>query len=468
MSTPPLETDYLVIGAGAIGMAFVDSLLTSSPDAQVVIVDRHHAPGGHWNDAYPFVRLHQPASYYGVNSEPLGTGATETQGLNAGMEDLASGPELLAYFHQVMQRRFLPSGRVHYLPMSRVVDDGETIESLATGRRQAVRVRRKVVDGTHSAMQVPSTTPPRYAVAPGVHCAPLNALARLQRPHAQYVVVGAGKTGMDACLWLLQQQVDPDTLRWIVPRDPWVLDRANVQASDDHFLRTWSSLSQQLEVAAAAEDFDDLARRLEEAGEWMRLDPAVQPAVFHGAILSRAELAALRRIRGIVRMGHVLAVEPGHLRLEQGSLALEDDVWVIDCSATGIPSVPAVPVWQGRRITPQWVRSFGTVFSAALIAHIEVSFEDDAQKNALCTPIVPPTLASDWVRMQAVTLDNQLRWSRHPSLLHWLAASRLNALVNGAGRVRPDDAERLAVLQRYKQALKPGAAGLTRLLATLP
>ena len=67
----PIETDYLVIGAGAIGMAFVDTLLSDS-DAQVVMVDRHHRPGGHWNEAYPFVRLHQPAAYYGVNSRELG------------------------------------------------------------------------------------------------------------------------------------------------------------------------------------------------------------------------------------------------------------------------------------------------------------------------------------------------------------------------------------------------------------
>ena len=62
-----IETDYLVIGAGAAGMAFTDALVADS-DAEVVMVDRRHCPGGHWNDAYPFVRLHQPAAYYGVNS----------------------------------------------------------------------------------------------------------------------------------------------------------------------------------------------------------------------------------------------------------------------------------------------------------------------------------------------------------------------------------------------------------------
>jgi choline dehydrogenase-like flavoprotein len=56
MATRTIETDYLVVGSGAAGMAFTDSLISAS-DAQVVMVDRRHAPGGHWNDAYPFVRL---------------------------------------------------------------------------------------------------------------------------------------------------------------------------------------------------------------------------------------------------------------------------------------------------------------------------------------------------------------------------------------------------------------------------
>lgn len=36
------------------------------------MVDRRPKIGGHWNDAYPFVRLHQPSSFYGVASRPLG------------------------------------------------------------------------------------------------------------------------------------------------------------------------------------------------------------------------------------------------------------------------------------------------------------------------------------------------------------------------------------------------------------
>ena len=75
-----LETDYLVIGSGAMGMAFVDEMLFGSSkygnnqNTEFIIIDKHAKPGGHWNDAYQFVTLHQPAAFYGVNSKHLGEG----------------------------------------------------------------------------------------------------------------------------------------------------------------------------------------------------------------------------------------------------------------------------------------------------------------------------------------------------------------------------------------------------------
>ena len=77
MTKEKLVADYLVIGAGAMGMAFTDVLMTET-DATVILVDKHHQPGGHWNDAYPFVRLHQPSAFYGVNSKKLGSESTRT------------------------------------------------------------------------------------------------------------------------------------------------------------------------------------------------------------------------------------------------------------------------------------------------------------------------------------------------------------------------------------------------------
>ena len=94
-----LETDYLVVGAGAAGMAFTDALLAHS-NAAITIVDRRHAPGGHWVDAYPYVRLHQPSVFYGVDSVRLGQDALDETGTNAGFYELAGADELRMYYER--------------------------------------------------------------------------------------------------------------------------------------------------------------------------------------------------------------------------------------------------------------------------------------------------------------------------------------------------------------------------------
>jgi hypothetical protein len=126
-----IETDYLIIGAGAQGMAFADTLLTET-DAHITIVDRHSKPGGHWNDAYSFVTLHQPSAFYGVNSVELGSRRKDSYGMNKGFFELASGPEVSGYFYRVMTQTLLPSGRVKYFPMSNYLGEGR-FESILCG-----------------------------------------------------------------------------------------------------------------------------------------------------------------------------------------------------------------------------------------------------------------------------------------------------------------------------------------------
>jgi hypothetical protein len=226
MNTNSIETDYLIVGAGAAGMAFADTLLADT-DARILLVDRRHRPGGHWNDAYSFVRLHQPSAFYGVNSRELSHGIKDTVGRNKGLYDLAGAPEVQGYFDQLMQQRFLPSGRVQYFPMCNVIGDDE-FESLLSGQRRLVKVHKKIVDATYAATAVPSTHPPKYSVAPGVRCVPVNDLPKITEPQPSYLVAGSGKTGIDACLWLQDHGVRSESIRWIMPRDAWLLDRAKI------------------------------------------------------------------------------------------------------------------------------------------------------------------------------------------------------------------------------------------------
>ena len=97
--------DYLVIGSGASGLAFVDTLIAQKPDSRVLIVDKHDRPGGHWNDAYSFVTLHQPSAFYGVSSMELSSGLIDEIGLNKGLHELATGAEVSSYFDRVMRTR---------------------------------------------------------------------------------------------------------------------------------------------------------------------------------------------------------------------------------------------------------------------------------------------------------------------------------------------------------------------------
>src|SRR6476469_2877543 len=102
----PLETDYLVVGAGAMGMAFTDALIDHA-DVHVTLVDRRHVAGGHWQDAYPVVQLHQASVFYGVASTVLGTGAVQVGGPEAGLQERARRVEIERYYDDILHRRFL-------------------------------------------------------------------------------------------------------------------------------------------------------------------------------------------------------------------------------------------------------------------------------------------------------------------------------------------------------------------------
>lgn len=466
----PLETDYLIIGSGAVGMAFADVIFHETSH-HITLVDRHAAPGGHWNDAYPFVRLHQPSAYYGVNSRALGGNATDAAGLNEGMHERATSAELVSYYGQVMQQ-MLASSRVRYFPMSDYVGDyaGEVdglhpFKSLLTGGVQHVSVRKKVVDTTFLQTQVPATHPPKYALAPGVSCVPVNLLAQTRQAPSGYVVVGAGKTGIDACLWLLENGVAAEQICWIMPRDPWMQNRINFQPGDEFFTRSYGAFAEQVEIARQAQSVQDVFNQLEAKGQLLRIDPTVQPSMYHGAIVSQPELDLLRQIENIVRRGRVLRIEKDKIVLERGAVTSDADRLYVDCSASAVNwRRPAVPIFAGNTITPQFVRTFQPTFSAALVAHIEARFEGEAEKNKLCSVIPFQDQPLDYLAMMAVNIANQYQWSKNEDIAHWILQSRLDGFTALAKNVKPADLEKMALLKRYGQSAGPAAARLKQLL----
>ncbi len=467
------ETDYLIIGAGATGLAFADTLVAET-DAHVTLVDRHGKPGGHWNDAYAFVTLHQPSAFYGVASMELGSGLKDPVGLNRGMAELASGPEVSGYFDRVMNHRLRASGRVSYHPLSNhlgEVDGGAEFESLLSGERTHLRVRRKIVDATYFSPAVPATHTPAFAVAPGVRVVPPNALPGLWQLAAggslprRFVVLGAGKTAMDACIWLLQSGTPADAIAWVMPRDSWLINRLGTQNGAEFFHEAIGGQADQMQAFAEARSIDDLYLRLEACGAMLRIDRSRMPTMFHLATLSEAEVAVLRGIHDVVRLGRVTALEAGGMQLERGRVAVEPGALYVDCTASAVRLKAAQPVFQGHRILVQLLRAPHVSFSAALTAHVEAQYDDEALKNRLCTPAPFPLTTADYVRTVAVNMSNQLQWGQDPALRQWIRQCRLDAFGRLTHGVDKADAGKQAVLARLKAQSQAAAANLPRLLA---
>ncbi|PPJ54158.1 hypothetical protein CBER1_01033 [Cercospora berteroae] len=432
MTEETITSDYLVIGAGAMGMAFVDTMLTDSK-ATITI---------------PFVRLHQPSNFYGVNSRALGMDTIHREGWNEGLFELASASELCAYFDQVMHQTFLPSGRVTYYPKCEYAGNGR-FKSMVTGKTYRATESTCIVDATFMKVKVPSMGPPEPD--------------RIRN----YTVIGAGKTGIDACLWLLGIGVQPSAISWIMPRDQWLVDRRYHQAGDNFAEWRYAIVPNQAKAIHAATTADDLLKRLSGVGQLMRLSEDVWPTMFRCATVSQKEFKALKQIGNVIRQGRVLQIDQDKVTLERGSYAPARDTLWIDCTADGLAQRDAVPVFQYYLIILQSVRYCQQVFSAALIAHLETTYPDTQTKNYLSRPIPHPNYGTDCIAMSLLNSQNTMRLSEYPETLKWLAKSRLDWFRHTVPPLPKDPEERKAALKRMTEVRERNCSKLESLIDTM-
>jgi hypothetical protein len=454
--TRSLETDYLVVGAGAMGMAFTDALIDHA-DVHVTLVDRRHAAGGHWLDAYPFVQLHQASLFYGVASTVLGTGAVQESGPEAGLQERARQSEVRAYYDDVLYRRFLGSGRVTFLGGHEYHADGSShlATSRVSGESVRVEVRRRVVDSTYVAPTIPATTPPPFAVADDVHVAAVNQLAALAEAPTSYVIVGSGKTATDGIVWLLVNGVAPDRIVWVRPRDPWMLNRAVVQPDPVVALGLSADT---MAAAASAESLDDLFLRLEAAGVMLRVDTDVVPTMAKTPTLATWELDLLRTVDNVVRLGHIRHVNGREIVLDQGVVPLAPGSLVVHCAASGLQYPPLVPVWGPDKIRIQTIRAGFPCFGAALVGYVEATRDDDRERNRLCPPNTLPDNPANWARMLVRGTIASRRYGAEPDIAAWANGCALNP-----ARIEPSRRDDPAVRAAAARVAEHAEAGLARL-----
>lgn len=448
-----VDVDYVVVGAGAMGMAFVDAL-TAHADVSVAVVDRRHGAGGHWLDAYGFVRLHQASAFYGVASTLLGDGRVQTDGPERGLHERAGAAEVCAYYARVLAR-LTATGQVAFHGRTEYVGDRRFVSLLSGARFHAPRAR--VVDARYLSPDIPSLTPPPFAVAEGACVVAVNELVRLAQAPAHYVIVGAGKTATDTCVWLLQNGVAPDTLTWVRPRDPWLLNRAVVQPDPAVFL---GMAADTMAAAASAASADDVFLRMEDAGIMLRIDPAVTPTMAKTPTLATWELDLVRTIDDVIRRGHLRAVAPGRLRFADGDVRIPAGTVVVHCAAEGLKYPGLRPIWAPEAITPQPVRVGFPCFGAALTGYVEATRHDDAERNRICRPSPYSDTPVDWAAMQTIGGDASLAMAKETDLRAWANTTTLNP-----ARIPEERAADPAVLAATTRLKAHIAAGRARLAA---
>mmetsp|Transcript_71612 Transcript_71612/g.108155 ORF Transcript_71612/g.108155 Transcript_71612/m.108155 type:complete len:655 (+) Transcript_71612:115-2079(+) len=276
--------DYLVIGGGATGMAFCDTLLRYHPSSassssksdsnntsnsninstllRVIVLDAHSQPGGHWNDAYDFCRLHQPSHMYGVESVPLEPTTVSLEKVSEEVLHRATKHELLEYYRTVqskLEKENSDGGGFRFIGNATLDFDSEvllengnyqycyttttTINNNNHKKQNCIQVTTRLVDARYLQPDIPKHVKPRFQWnADAIRCVPVNDLVNIieestttttttttqQQKHrySYFVIVGAGKTGMDAILYLLLEgKVSADHILWIAPNEAWITSR---------------------------------------------------------------------------------------------------------------------------------------------------------------------------------------------------------------------------------------------------
>lgn len=319
-----LECDYLVVGAGSSPLAFIDTLLTERPESKIILIDKKEAPGGHWVDAYGYVHLHQPSIVYGIASKQL-----EGNWLNTMLTKFtlpwnhrASKEEILNYYDNFVNEK-VASQQVEYYPNSvfnfeeeekdlypSIADKPQIhrFSSVDGSVSYKVKVNVKLIDGTHGTNIIPHDSPFQFPVDEEVRVMTPNQIfdafqegsdKRNSMLENKYVVIGAGKTGMDAIVYLQRvMKVDPIDIAWVISNDVWMFNAA-YDSSPSDFVSTLIKFNMDLEKTAFA---------LEQKGALLRLDKNFNPTVFRLPSILPADFKLLRNIKTVIRRGRATAI----------------------------------------------------------------------------------------------------------------------------------------------------------------
>jgi hypothetical protein len=295
------KLDVCVVGAGYAGLnaLFVAGRCLPA-SARVVVLDRHQGPGGMWNDAYSYVRLHQPYRFFTAGNIPWS--------LRRERSYLASRDEVAAHLRHcfdVISTRLNIDARWGWEYVDHVEDAASVLVTARDPDGQThTFMADRFIDATgfdvESLQPLPLSSQQVSSIAPN-ELAESGLLDR--RDDAPVWIVGSGKTAMDTVIALARAN-PARPIGMVTGAGTYFYSRDVVNPTG---LKRWTGgVRYNAIFAGAAERFD--GTNAEEVAAWCRRsvgtsplrDPAPPHLLF--ALLSEAEATTVTDgVRDVIR-----------------------------------------------------------------------------------------------------------------------------------------------------------------------
>jgi len=336
--------DYVVVGGGFAGMNALRAIHHASPKSSVLCIDKNSQPGGSWNDYYPFVKLHTPHQMFGVNGHPWH---------HKDRNLLSTRDDVLRHFNDF--RKTLPSN----------FEFAWEVSCNAWHKRQDGRMDVDVekVDGTscvdaHCVIDAKGfdycghmqRSACKHAAGPNdINEISVNELpTEVERRKASgkdalYVIIGGGKTGMDAAIFVAKNRGANDESVVIIGSPKYFYKRDNFWNPSRYniFFPAWSEKSSFLitEYDGTEASALELLQRAEDSDLLLRVGEAKPDQCFNG-FMSVAEKETVERSAQLVPNDYFVRCEDsgvGSRRLVLSSgktLETKKEVVLVNCRSS--------------------------------------------------------------------------------------------------------------------------------------
>jgi len=294
------------------------------------------------------------------------------------------------------------------------------VTSFIDGSQSAIRAK-KVVNATYYEESVPSRATPSFQISPDANHVPINDLVNLAGSYKKFVVIGAGKTGVDAVTYLMQFVRDPSCITWVVSQDYWYVLRETIGSGE-----LLEGIVSMLKILPSGISADDLFLGAEKQGLVVRLDPSILPTKFKCGVLSIEEVKLVQQVN-VVRQGRVTQVTKTEISFVKGpSMTIDDQTLVVNAAALGnMPRTPK-PIFDGNNITIQPIIFCNPALSAACCAFVEATYDSDDKKNA-ANVIVPHVLTpQQFPYTLYLTAKSLTTMEKNSNLLNFVTFNRTN------------------------------------------